>query len=167
MEMADTRLLECKFLLLRYVPDTVKNEFVNIGLMLVPPEGEPELRFDENWSRLLSLYPHVDTELLDGLRQELSEKSNRESILAEMENSFSNMLQATDFKGCLASSPAEEADKLARMYLQAAPRRSVREQSARQAILRVMQREFERENVWVRMSKKIEVSKYTRAGDPL
>ena len=167
MEMPEAKIFECKFLLLRYVPDVVKNEFVNIGLMLVPPEGEPELRFDENWSRLLSLYPQANTEMLDGLRQELSAKSNRELILAEMENSFSNMLQAAELKGCLTSSPAEEADKLAKMYLQAAPRHSVREQSARQAILRVMQREFERENVWGRMSTKIDISKYTRAGDPL
>ena len=165
--MSETQVQNCRFLLLRYVPDVVKNEFVNIGLMLVSPEGEPELRFDENWSRLLSLHPQADTGLLDGLRQELSEESSRELILAEMENSFSNVLQATELKGCLTSSPAEEADKLAKMYLQAAPRHSVREQSARQAIFAVMKREFERENVWDRMYKKIDVSKYTRAGDPL
>ena len=64
--MSEIQMQNCKFLLLRYVPDPVKNEFVNIGLMLVPPQGEPELRFDENWARLLSLYPQADTELLDG-----------------------------------------------------------------------------------------------------
>ena len=164
--MSETQIQNCKFLLLRYVPDPVKNEFVNIGLVLVPPEGEPELRFDENWSRLLSLYPQANTELLDGLRQELSEKSDRELILTEIGNSFSNMLQATEFKGCVTSSPVAEADRLAKMYLQAAPRRSMREQSARQAMVRAMEREFQREGVRDRMTK-VQASNYTRPGDPL
>ena len=165
--MSETQMQNCRFLLLRYVPDAIKNEFVNIGLMLVPPDGEPELRYDENWTRLRSFYPDADTELLDGLRQELSDNSIRELILANMGDSFSNVLQATEFSACLASSPAEEADKLAKIYLQAAPRHSVREQSARQTILATMQREFEREHVWDRMWKRIDASKYTRAGDPL
>src|SRR5215471_18773412 len=157
----------CTFFLLRYVPDAIKNEFVNIGLVLLPPQAQPEIRFDKNWSRLLALYPHADTDLLDGFRNELSDPGNRESLLARMDESFSNVLQASGFKACLTSSPAEEADKLAKLYLEAPPRPGVREQSARQAILRVMQREFERENVWQQMGKKIAAAQYTRQGDPL
>ncbi|MGH9568534.1 MAG: DUF3037 domain-containing protein, partial [Candidatus Angelobacter sp.] len=36
---------QCNFFLLRYVPDTVKNEFVNVGLVLLPEAGIPEIRF--------------------------------------------------------------------------------------------------------------------------
>ena len=30
---------QCRFFLLRYVPDAVKNEFVNVGLVLLPDAG--------------------------------------------------------------------------------------------------------------------------------
>ncbi|MGH9564732.1 MAG: DUF3037 domain-containing protein, partial [Candidatus Angelobacter sp.] len=43
---------QCNFFLLRYVPDTVKNEFVNVGLVLLPEAGIPEIRFTHDWSRV-------------------------------------------------------------------------------------------------------------------
>ncbi len=33
-------LRECEFFLVRYVPDPVKNEFVNIGVLLREPGGQ-------------------------------------------------------------------------------------------------------------------------------
>jgi hypothetical protein len=52
--MADRRQLE--FFLLRYVPDAVKDEFVNIGVVMVEAgaggDGFAEVRFTRDWLRV-------------------------------------------------------------------------------------------------------------------
>ena len=157
---------QCRFFLLRYVPDAIKSEFVNIGVVLLPPAGRPELRFTKDWSRVQALDPLADTELLEAFRQELNGEDD-DGLLTRIQESFSNVLQASESKGCLTSSPAREADELARMYLDAPRRQSHRERSARQAIRQSMEMEFQREGVWEGMSKNIPIARYTRSGDPL
>ena len=159
----------CRFFLLRYVPDGIKNEFVNIGVVLVPPAGKLELRFARDWSRVQALDAQADTELLDGIREELAAEGDQEWLLKRIEDSFSNVLQASESKGCLTSSPVQEADALAKMYLET-PRHSTstpREKSVREAIRRKMELAFEREGVWSSMKKKILLSEYTQSDDPL
>jgi hypothetical protein len=163
---------QCQFFLLRYVPDAVKNEFVNIGLVLLPPAGSAEVRFTRDWSRLRCLDPQADVEVLEALETDLREKlremnGDHEFILRRIQDSFSNALQPTEFQGCLAESPAAEADELARLYLDRPRRTQPRELSARRAIYQRMQQEFESAGVWPLMRHSIPVSQYTRSGDPL
>ena len=168
MVMPETKTRHrCKFFLLRYVPDPVKNEFVNIGLVLVPPQAPPELRFSKDWSRVKTLDPQADTELLQAFRDELSQESDKELMLRKIEDSFSNVLQASDYKACLATAPAQEADELARIYLEAPRRRGSRDKGARLKIFQGMQKAFTEAGVWQTMQKDIPVSRYSRAGDPL
>src|SRR5215469_15594260 len=143
----------CKFFLLRYVPDAVKNEFVNIGVVLLPPEGQPELRFARDWSRVQALDPEADTELLEAFRHELSGQADQERLLSRLADSFSNVLQASEPRGCLTSSPVQEANELARMYLEAPQRSIARARSARELIRQQMEQEFQREGVWRGMRK--------------
>ena len=163
---------QCSFFLLRYVPDAVKNEFVNIGLVLLPPGGDPELRFTHDWSRVRCLDAEADVEVLGALESDLRDQlhglnGDRESILRRINDSFSNALQPSEIKACLAESPSLEADELARLYLERPRRRAQREPSARQVIRERMQQEFEKAGVWPLMWHNIEVAKYTRKGDPL
>jgi len=97
----------------------------------------------------------------------LDSNGGRDQILRKIQDSFSNAVQASDFKACLAESPALEADILARMYLETTRRSGPREAGARQAILGRMRQEFESVGVWPLMSKDIRASDYTRPGDPL
>jgi hypothetical protein len=159
----------CKFFLLRYLPSVVNGEFVNIGLVLLPPEGAPELRFSRDWSRVRKLDPQVDTEILDAYREELSHEKDKglEAMLEKMNDSFSNTLQLSESKACLAAVPKEEADELARIYLEAPRRRASGEAGPRLRIWQSMRMAFEQSGVWDSMWQDIPVSKYTRAGDPL
>jgi DUF3037 family protein len=162
----------CRFFLLRYAPDAIKNEFVNIGLVLLPPSGSAEVRFTHDWSRVRCLDPQADLELLEALESDLRQKlremnGDQEFILRRIQDSFSNALQPSEFQGCLAESPAAEADELARLYLDRPRRRQPREVSARQAIYHKMRSEFESVGVWPLMWQNIPVSRYTRSGDPL
>jgi Protein of unknown function (DUF3037) len=163
---------KCGFFLLRYVPDAVKNEFVNIGLVLLPEGGDPELRFTRDWARVRCLDSQADVEVLEALEADLRDQlrgvnGDRDSILRRIQDSFSNALQPSDFKACLAESPAVEADKLARLYLERQRPRTQREPSTRQMIRQRMQREFESVGAWQLMSKDIAAARYTRKGDPL
>lgn len=163
---------KCNFFLLRYVPDAVKNEFVNIGLVLLPQGGEPELRFTHDWSRVRCMDSEADVDVLKAMEGDLRDQlrgvnGDRESILRRIQDSFSNALQPSEFKACLADSPAVEADTLAQMYLERQRPRGQRQPSSRQMIRDHMQKEFEAVGVWQLMDKDIAAQRYTRKGDPL
>src|ERR1700674_259750 len=139
--MADRQ--QCRFFLLRYVPDVVKNEFVNIGVVLLPDAGAAELRFTRDWSRVRCLDPQVDLVLLEGIENELRETlrdpgPERQSIVSRIQDSFSNTLQVSDLTACLVESPTAEADELARLYLERPHRPQQREMSTRQMIVQRM-----------------------------
>jgi hypothetical protein len=86
--MAEYR--QCEFYLLRYVPDAVKDEFVNLGVVLLETDADPALppkeggrtghpgsepftdvRFTRDWRRVRCLDPEVDVELLESFEGEL------------------------------------------------------------------------------------------------
>jgi hypothetical protein len=167
-----TDLQQCSFFLLRYVPDTVKNEFVNVGLVLLPRAGGAELRFTRDWSRLKCLDPQADLEVLEALESEMHDQlramnGDRDFILRRIQDSFSNSLQPSEWKACYATSPAAEADQLARLYLEQRRQRTPRDASGRRVVFEHMRREFENAGVWRAMRKEIRAADYTRPGDPL
>ena len=171
--MADFR--QCEFFLLRYVPDAIKDEFVNIGVVLVEPDangaGFADIRFTRDWQRVKCLDPAADVQMLealeDDLRKRLSE-AGRAEFLTLINESFSNSLQLSPTKRCLTESPAEELQKLAEIYLERTRRRSRKAVLAgRQAIRQRMQHAFEQAGVWKLMYRDIGVAKYTHPGDPL
>ena len=166
--MAETRH-NCKFFLLRYVPDAVKSEFVNIGLVFLPPDAPPQLRFTNDWSRVECLSPDADIELLkafcDEVARDSREEKSRELLLKRIEEAFSNSIQASEYKACTTTAPADEADELARIYLETSRRRPIADRSP--SIFHSMKNAFEQAGVWRIMRKDIPVSKYGRTGDPL
>jgi Protein of unknown function (DUF3037) len=165
--------VQCRFFILRYAPDAVKNEFINVGLVLLPPAGGAQVRFTRDWSRVLCLDPDADMEMLQALEADLRSQlrdmnGDHDLILRRIQDSFSNAIQPSEFQACLAASPVAEADELARLYLERPRRRQqTREPGARLAIVARMRSEFEAVGVWPLMQEKIPVSRYTRSGDPL
>lgn len=168
-----TDRLQCRFFVLRYAPDAVKNEFINVGLVLLPPAGGAQVRFTRDWSRVLCLDPEADVEMLQALESDLRDQlremnGDHDLILRRIQDSFSNAIQPSEFQACLAASATTEADELARLYLERPRRRQqTREPGARVAIVGRMRSEFEAAGVWPLMEEKIPVSRYTRSGDPL
>jgi hypothetical protein len=166
--------MQCEFFLVRYVPDTVKNEFVNIGVVL-REAGRPEtahVRFTKDWSRVRCVDPEADTGMLEALENEVLARlrggeQETASMMKALEDSFSNMLQITEPKACLAQSIAAELDQLSRLYVETRKQREARRQSGRQAIVTGMRKQFEAAGVWNVMRKRIQASMYTQAGDPL
>jgi hypothetical protein len=169
--MADRRQLE--FFLLRYVPDAVKDEFVNIGLVMVEPGanggGFAEVRFTRDWRRVRCLDPQADVEMLEAMEREirgqLRQTGDRELLMRRLEDSFSNLIQISPAKGCLAEDPAVEIETMAAMYLEAARVGGAREASARQRILGKMRDAFEQAGV-AKFLAAVPAAPYTKPGDP-
>src|ERR1700690_3392215 len=97
--MAEKTHLE--FFLLRYVPDAVKGEFVNFGLVALGEGSDGveliDVRFKRDWGRVLCLDPQADLDVLSALqkeiRQEIGRKKDELTLLKKMEDSFSGVVQ--------------------------------------------------------------------------
>ena len=167
--MAERR--QCEFFLIRYVPDAVKNEFVNIGVML-REAGQTEVRFTRDWQRVRCIDPDADTSMLEALevevRQRLTEAADStKPVMQVIEDSFSNAVQMTEAKGCLAESIPAELEQLMRLYVEPEKRHRKVLKGGRGAILNRMRTQFDRVGAWDLMRKRIAASDYTKPGDPM
>jgi len=174
--------IPCEFFLIRYIPDVVKGEFTNIGVILreVPtPEHRrgaiTQVRFTRDWRRVRCIDPAADTDLLESLEEEiaallLSEASGPappKPLLHLLSDTLSNSIQITEPRATLAESFALELEQLMRLYIEPIRIKAAREKTGRAAIAAAMRREFERAGVWALMRKRIAAAAYTRKGDPM
>ena len=170
--------LPCEFSLIRYVPDVVKGEFVNIGVVLrdtADRRQTPRIRFTRDWARVRCMDADADLALLEGLEQEIAGRleagvtaRDPKGVLETLEDSLSNSLQITEPRATLAENLATEMEQLMRLYVDSLKVAKTRgQQSGRTQIVGTMRREFERAGVWAMMRKRIAAAEYTRAGDPL
>jgi hypothetical protein len=164
---------QCDFLLMRYVPDPFKNEFINIGVLLLARDDDfAGVRFTRDWGRVRCLDPQADIDILEALESDIREQlqsgpESRKQIVYRLQDTLSNGLQIAEPKALLSASPQRDLDELARTYLERShPKREVR-LGARQRIVSRMQDAFESAGVWDSLNKKIRAAKYTRPGDPL
>ena len=182
--MTDVR--KCEFFVLRYVPDVVKGEFVNIGVVLLETghgdSGFSDVRLTRDWRRTRCLDPNMDVGLFEALEQDLRSKlqsrvpeiinykgpmSRRDWLLDQIETSWAGTLQITPVMGVLTESPEAEIGLLAETYLESAARgRQARAARGRTAIYTAMRGAFEDAGVWAIMQKDIAAAEFTRPGDP-
>lgn len=168
--------LQCEFSLVRYVPDPVKNEFVNIGVMLRPVStsaaATPAVRFTKDWARVRCVDPDADLEMLEAMEAEMRQRvgvqePDGKPLFEIIEDSFSQLLQVTQPKAYLAENLAAGMEQLMQLYIEPRRQKAQAAVSGRQAIVRSMRTHFERAGVWDLMWRRIAASAYTRPGDPL
>jgi hypothetical protein len=165
---------QCEFQLIRYVPDPVKNEFVNIGVLLRASAGEQSvLRFTRDWARVLCLDPDADTQMFEALEIEIGQRlrsqpaDHPKPIMALLEGSLSNAVQITETKGYLAESFLSGMEDLMRLYVDSPRRERKQRRGGRAAIVAAMRTQFEAAGVWTLMRKHIAAATYTQPGDSL
>lgn len=164
----------CEFSLIRYVPDPVKNEFVNIGVLL-REAAEPgqdgvvrtELRFTQDWKRVRCVDPHADVDMLEALEGELRERIASPDMLRLLGDSLSNVVQMTEPKACLADTFQTQIDQLMRLYVEIHKVERESKRSGRAAILAETRKAFERQGVWRYMRHQIAAEPYLGEGDSL
>jgi hypothetical protein len=176
--------LPCEFFLIRYVPDVVKGEFVNIGVLLreagsgasgAETSDSAMVRFTRDWSRVKCLDADADIGLLEGLEGEIGARlkvarkdaPGIKSVMEILEDTLANSVQMTGVKACLAESLPAELEQLMKMYVEPLKVKTERKRTGRASIAGAMRTEFERAGVWGLMRKRIAASLYTRTGDPM
>ena len=173
--------IPCEFFLLRYVPDVVKGEFVNIGVVLRESSSPApaRVRFTRDWTRVRCIDANADLAMLEDLEQLIlrtlslnpTDRHSTEALLATLQDSVSNSVQISRPRASLAENLATEMELLMRLHVESMPAvknvRSGRKATGRPAIFAAMRTEFERVHVWPLMSKRLAAERYTRKGDPL
>jgi hypothetical protein len=180
--------LPCEFFLIRYVPDVVKGEFANIGVVLREVAsagsggaaaeaggGRTIVKFTRDWARVRCLDSDADVGLLEALEAEIALRlevgvtaAEAKPVLAVLEDTLSNAVQITEARACLAESLGAEMEQLMRLYVEPLRvRTEKRRATGRAAVVGSLRSEFERAGVWSLMRKRIAASEYTGAGDPM
>ena len=171
--------VQLAFQLLRWVPDVVRGEFVNCGVVLREtwPGGRVMVRFARDWSRVRAIGSAPAMEIVQELAEELAHRltvveqdDDRRSLLDVARSSFSTGLQMTEERGCVAEGMEVEIDRLLRMYIEPQrPQRVARSADVlgRAGIVRSIRREFEQTGLWAMMRKEIAAAEYTGPGDRL
>src|SRR5258708_18155700 len=116
----------CVYVILRYTPNLVRDEWVNIGVLLFDPaSGERRLRLiedQEEFARVRRLHPAADEGLLRGLRDDLEDRlrdarhvaegGDWQKLLAKWDDTLSNALQLAPRKGVFAEDLDAELERL-------------------------------------------------------
>jgi len=177
-------LRACAYHVVRYLPNLVRDEWVNIGILLFDPTNGRILRrmMEEpgEFARVRRLHPGADEELLRRLPEEFDAQfaAGRNSALAgnglaaanleRLAQTLSNAVQLSAQKGLLAADLDAELDRLYRDHVEP-PRysRIFEDLATRNAIRTRANQVFRSAGIWPRLERRIRVAEFTFAGDPL
>jgi hypothetical protein len=169
---------ELEYFLVRYVGNVVRQEFVNIGLVMMESGGDgggfAGVHFTADWRRARSLDPNVDTDVLEALGREVQRRlanvDQRAQVLHQMMDGYSNAVQLSPMWRCSAEDPEKELRALAGSLVEAPTLWSVEPEVAARTSgrrwLRVqMSAAFRSAGVWDLMSRHLPASPYTNDAD--
>jgi hypothetical protein len=177
----------CAYRILRYTPNLVRDEWVNIGVLVFDPQtGERRLRLIEEqdeYNRVRRLHPQADEVLLRALRDDLEDRFQSESesargrnggtgnwqqLLAKWDETLSNALQLAPQKGVFAADLDAELDRLYSDHV--APQRALSRVGApgsRAAMRSYCSQVLRQARLWDRLEKSVRAEEFTFPGDPM
>jgi Protein of unknown function (DUF3037) len=178
---------------LRYTPNLVRDEFVNISVLVFDPlSGERRLRMIEEeaeYARVRKLHPRADEALLRALRNNLEDRFATASelfrgngaaheagnghadwlkLLGKWDDTLSNALQLAPQKGVAASDLDSETERLYADHV--APERAATRVGApgSRATMRWYCGQVLRQaRLWERVQKGVRAEEFTFPGDPM
>jgi hypothetical protein len=178
---------------LRYTPNLVRDEWVNIGVLVFDPQsGDRRMRLieePEEYARVRRLHPRADEELLRALRDDLENRfstatqlfpddRNAEGngrarldwmkLLEKWDATLSNALQMAPQRGVHAEDLDAETERLYadHVALQRGDAR-VGAPGSRGAIRSYCAQVFKQARLWERLQKGLPAKEFTFAGDPM
>ena len=176
--MPDGSLRTYVYWVLRYVPNLVRDESVNIGILLYDPlEKRIGVRIIEDpreFARVRRLHPNVDIELLRALHGEFEARiaehhDDPEAYIRELEENLSNALQLSPRKGLLAERLDLELGRLYREQVEPPYRgQPVKDFPETRPRIRARITEvFRSAGVLNRMEQSVAIEQFTYKDDPL
>ena len=169
----NSELKECSYFLVRYVPDVVREEFINIGLFLFcPAEQFLDCLFSDDFRRLSRFHAQADIrffrELQPHFEQQIEEHENDlAGYIREMQESYSNLIQLSPPRTCRTADLRAQLQDLFERHV-GARLAGPAEQDTRMRIKQRMTESLRRCGVLDHASfeKRIPASQWTGAGDP-
>jgi hypothetical protein len=173
--------------ILRYMPDPLRDEWVNIGVLVFDPEtGERRLRLiedQEEFHRIRRLHPLAEESLLRGLRDSLEDRFDAAGrIYGQSSNSrpewmlelckwdqiWSAVLKLAEPKGTRATDLDAELERLYKSRV-AVPRVLGRAglPGSRGSLRAYCSQVFKQAHLWDRLEKSVRASEFTFPGDPM
>jgi hypothetical protein len=178
---------------LRYTPNLVRDEWVNIGVLVFDPKtGERRLRLieePEEYARVRRLHPTADESLLRLLRDNLEDRLATASelfggsggaraegnghadwlkLLGKWDDTLSNVLQLAQQKGVYAQDLDAETERLYADHV--APERGAARLGApgsRGVIRSYCAQVLRQARLWERLQKGVRAEEFTFPGDPM
>jgi len=163
--------------ILRYQPNLIRDEWVNIGVLLYSPQGNRwRLRMiseAEEFRRVRRLHPLADEALLRGLQDSLEAQMPREPedlplFVEKMDQTLSNVLQISPQRGVLTADFEGEMERLYQDHV--APQRWQREAgptiSTPAGIRRRLREVFGAAGLRDRLQWGVRIDDFTERGDP-
>jgi hypothetical protein len=164
--------------LLRCVPNGIRGEGINIGLVMVEVGGDgggfAGVHFTKDWRRALCMYPETDVEMLESFGRELTrafaDAQKRAVMLREMMEHYSNMLQLSEGRQWATEDPEKDLRQLAAELVEA-PRFGLAEAEraartvGRKWIHSEMSNAFRAAGVWDFLLKDLPAAPYTNRAD--
>jgi hypothetical protein len=174
----ETTLNPCAYHVVRYQPNLIRDEWVNIGVLLLDPAtGRVRQRWlDEpaDLVRLRRMHPAADEELLLRLpaefeRQFAGREMDAEAILEKFDDTLSNAVQLAPRKGLLSRDPEAELDRIFREQVEPLreTRRGAPEIRTRSDLRARAADYFRTEKILRLMHRSVRVEEFTVPGDPM
>ena len=166
-----------RYRILRYTPNLIRDEWVNIGVLLEDVGGERrEMRLiqeDAEYARVRKLHPNADLGVLRALAVEFETRlgGSRESGASEFEKfheTLSNVLEFGPAKGLLAQDFKEEMQRLFREYVEPPPRvRGGIVETTKGWFRKKLEDVFRRHRVLDKLQPRVPIEEFTEPGDSL
>ncbi len=166
------------YIVLRYVPNLVRDEWVNIGVILEDLHKHVArarlIEEDAEIVRIRRLHPSADDRFLRSLsssfRTELASTGASATWVEKMEQTFSSTLQFSSRKAVMAEDFDAELDRLYQECVAIPPRTSRGTavlENTRAWIRMKLNDVFRRHRVLAKMEKGVRAEQFTQPGDPM
>jgi hypothetical protein len=177
--MAETNRSTLAYRVLRYTPNLIRDEWVNIGIVLEDPQRRRArarlIEEEGEFLRVRRLHPHADEALLRALpahfeSQLTAAADGAAGWIEKLDTTLSNVLQFSSQKAVLAEDFDAELDRLYHDHV-ALPARQGRGtallESTRAWIRAKLSDVFRRHKILAKMQRGVKVEEFTQAGDPM
>ena len=164
--------------IIRYIPNLIRDEWVNIGVVLHDPAaGKFRVRLIEEeaeYTRVRRLHPAANESLLRGIAPLLEDSLGAHSgdlaeWIAKLDRTLSNAVQFSPQTGLLAEDLDAELDRLYASHVAPPhPRASVPGAAeTRSGIRSGANQVFRIAGLWPKLERSVRVDQFTYSGDPL
>ena len=175
--MSESNPSMLSYRVLRYTPNLMRDEWVNVGIILEDPGRQVArarlIEDDAEILRVRRLHPGADEAVLRGLpasfRAELSSTGASGAWIEKMDQTLSNILQFGPQTAVLSEDFDAELERLYHAYVAVPPRsgHSTILENTRAWIRMKLTDVFRRHRILAKMEKGVPVEQFTQPGDPM